>query len=216
LLIKLAEEKVAALASSKSKLMRADRNAMKPWLAHALDTVTEDWRVLLTEGRAGWQKYAKERKRKASGAPHESDEHDSEELEEAAGGAVVPTMQRGARGATGCRNPVKLGPWWKALQKHLRVEVAFKCNRCGQVKYERSLLSHRTGATSCTRSKQDKRAKGTAAHAQSSASKMPATSLVLAQMWQKQPPARDMSHDRCGLVRPVALPCSRQHEARAT
>ena len=82
MLIKLAEEKVAALASSKSKLMRADRNAMKPWLAHALDTVTEDWRVLLTEGRAGWQKYAKERKRKASGAPHESDEHDSEELEE--------------------------------------------------------------------------------------------------------------------------------------
>mgnify|MGYP004171362177 FL=1 len=83
--------------------------------------------------------------------------------------------------------------------------MAFKCRRCGQVKRERSLLSHRTGATSCTRSKQDKRAKGTAARGKStsSASKMPATSL-LAQMWQKQPPAQDMtaaaSYDRSAFL----------------
>ena len=193
-LTKLAEEKITALASSKSKLMLADRTTMKPWLAHALDTVTEDWRVLLTEGRAG-QKYATQRKRKASGAPHESDEHDSEEEEQQSDDAEAPDEPRAAG---------KLGSW-KALQKHLGVQVAFKCRRCGQVKRERSLLSHRTGATSCTRSKQDKRAKGTAARGKStsSASKMPATSL-LAQMWQKQPPAQDMtaaaSYDRSAFL----------------
>ena len=174
--------------------MRADRNTIKPWLAHELDTVTEDWRVLLTEGRAG-QKYATQRKRKASGAPHESDEHDSEEEEQQSDDAEAPDEPRAAG---------KLGSW-KALQKHLGVQVAFKCRRCGQVKRERSLLSHRTGATSCTRSKQDKRAKGTAARGKStsSASKMPATSL-LAQMWQKQPPAQDMtaaaSYDRSAFL----------------